>query len=84
MSSTAGSPDSSPEAELEAQLLAAHAVDDGAVLSVLYERAADLSELSDDTERACFYLTQAYILALEMGLPYADSLEKRLRRQGRI
>ena len=65
---------------LQDRLLAAHARDDRKALAVLYTEAADAT---DDLDTACFYLTHAYIFALEKGDPAADALYQRLRAHGR-
>ena len=67
-------------AELDAALLAAHAAGDRAALSGLYTHAA---ECAPDETAAGFYLTHAYIFALEAGLPEAEGLRQRLKAQGR-
>ena len=69
--------------ELEAVLLAAHGRDDRRALAELYARAADLAEGDGDPDQACFFLTQAYIFALETAHPEAAALYGRLKRAGR-
>ena len=66
--------------DLDAQLLRAHAADDRRALVTLYSRAADGAP---DTDAACFYLTHAYVFALETGAPEAPALHARLKAQGR-
>lgn len=66
---------------LQDRLLAAHARDDRAALVGLYTEAADTAP---DLNAACFYLTHAYIYALEKGDPAADQLYRRLKAQGRV
>ncbi|SFR49233.1 hypothetical protein [Litoreibacter janthinus] len=66
---------------LDAQLLAAHAAGDVDALITLYTRAAD--EAAKDVAQG-FYLTHAYIFALEAGDARADGLAARLRAQGRL
>ncbi|WP_300018730.1 hypothetical protein [uncultured Roseobacter sp.] len=61
--------------ELEARLLLANADDDRAALVTLYTEAADQSE---DEDAAAFYLTHAYIYALELGAPQSGALRRRL------
>lgn len=66
---------------LDVELLAAHAAGDTARLITLYTEAADTAQ--GDT--ACgFFLTHAYVFALEAGDPRADALGVRLRRMGRL
>jgi len=66
--------------ELEAQLLAAHEGDDRFALIRLYTQAADIT---NDVDAACFFLTYAYIFALEVGAPEATTLHTRLKAHGR-
>lgn len=67
-------------AALNERLLAAHAAKDKAALVSLYTRAADVSATMDAT---CFYLTHAYIFALDLGDPRASALHARLVEHGR-
>jgi hypothetical protein len=66
---------------LHDRLLDAHARNDRAALIGLYTEAADAA---DDLDAACFYLTHAYIFALEKGDPASDALYHRLNAQGRV
>ncbi len=66
---------------LQDRLLDAHARDDRAALVALYTEAADEA---DNLNAACFYLTHAYIFALEVGDPACAQLYKRLKAQGRV
>ena len=66
--------------ELDRRLLAAHAKEDMAALVGLYAEAADQS---NDLDAACFYLTQAYIFALDAGDDRAAILRSRLVDAGR-
>jgi hypothetical protein len=66
--------------ELDAQLLAAHEANDTAALVGLYTEAANET---DDIDAACFYLTHAYVFALERGDPTAQTLRERLASHGR-
>jgi hypothetical protein len=66
---------------LQDRLLAAHARDDRAALIGLYTEAADAA---DDLDAACFYLTHAYIFALEKGDPAAERLYHRLKTHQRV
>lgn len=65
---------------LEDQLLAAHAAGDKATLARLYAKAADAAP--SDAERG-FFLTQAYVFALDAGDPIATRLKQDLVRLGR-
>lgn len=66
--------------DLDAQMLAAHAAHDQSALIRLYTQAADQANSLD---AACFYLTHAYIFALEAGAPVAHELHARLVQHGR-
>ncbi len=65
---------------LDARLLAAHAHGDQTALIALYEEAA--LGAADDSARG-FYLTHAYVFALEAGDPRSDALRTRLVAMGR-
>lgn len=65
---------------LNAQLIAAHETNDIAALGALYTKAADQS---GNIDQACFYLTHAYVFALERGDPSACVLRERLAAHGR-
>jgi hypothetical protein len=65
---------------LDRQLLKAHDANDTAALVSLYTQAADHT---DDVDAACFYLTHAYVFALERGDKAADALRERLAARGR-
>ncbi|MEM8538987.1 MAG: hypothetical protein AAGF56_14140, partial [Pseudomonadota bacterium] len=60
---------------LDTRLLAAHARDDRAALVALYTEAADYAR---DVDAACFYLTHAYVFALDTGDKAAQTLHARL------
>lgn len=66
--------------DLDAQLLAAHAAGDMPALITLYTAAANQTK---DVDAACFYLTHAYVFALECGDTCAPELRARLARHGR-
>ncbi|MDQ2092403.1 hypothetical protein [Marimonas arenosa] len=66
---------------LDARLLSAHGRDDRRALVALYEEAAD--EAENETARG-FYLTHAFVFALELGDSRADTLRARLHEMGRI
>ena len=68
---------------LDARLLAAHAAGDKGLIAVSYTQAADVAEAAGDVDQACFFLTQAWIFALEAGMPQARVLKKRLVAYGR-
>ena len=66
--------------DLDDQLRAAHAAGDGPALIALYEKAANLAADEDATG---FYLTHAWVFALEAGDPAAMRLFARLSAMGR-
>lgn len=49
----------------------------------LYRTAADRAEARGDIEAACFYLTHAFVHALQAGAPEAVELNRRLVVHGR-
>ncbi|MFT4620752.1 MAG: hypothetical protein ACI9KS_000636 [Sulfitobacter sp.] len=65
---------------LDDALLAAHAADDRAGLVTLYTQAADQANAVEATS---FYLTHAYVFALEAGMSQASALKTRLVAMGR-
>ncbi|MDK3074284.1 hypothetical protein QO034_14325 [Sedimentitalea sp. JM2-8] len=65
---------------LDNRLLAAHAASDHAALVALYAEAA---EHAPSENAAGFYLTHAYVFALEQGHPDAPILKTRLVAAGR-
>lgn len=65
---------------LDQHLLAAHAADDRRALVALYTQAADQAATQD---AACFYLTHAYIFALETNHSSQNALHARLVAAGR-
>lgn len=68
--------------DLDARLLAAHAAGDASALVRLYTAAADRVE-PKDVDAACFYLTHAYVFALEKGDAACVDLRARLVAHGR-
>ena len=68
---------------LDHQLLEAHANKDAQSLVRLYTQAADQREAEGDIDAACFYLTHAFVYALEAGEPVAGALNMRLAERGR-
>lgn len=69
--------------ELDRLLLKAHEQDDHSALIHYYTMAADEREAAQDIDAACFYLTHAFVFALESGAPEADVLNARLVAHGR-
>jgi hypothetical protein len=66
-------------ATLDARLLAAHYAADGAALARLYAEAGARAE----GDAAAFFLTHAYVFALEAGDARAGDLHARLVAMGR-
>ena len=71
------------EAALDAALMAAHRAGDLAALVRLYQSAGEAAEAAGDRDRAAFFLTHAWVFALEAGLPEAGAMQDRLRGWGR-
>ena len=70
-------------AALDARLIAAHETSDWPALVDLYIKAARSSEFSGDHDAACFYLTHAYVFALQIDDARADDLHAELKARGR-
>ena len=70
--------------EIGARLLEAHAEGNLVDIAHHYARASDQAEEQGDVDRACFFLTHAWIFALEAGDPIADEHRSRLARYGRV
>jgi hypothetical protein len=66
--------------DLDAAMIRAHAAGDRAALIRLYAQAADGAA---DLDAACFYLTHAYVFALDAGAAEAQVLHARLVAHGR-
>ncbi|WP_170763767.1 hypothetical protein [Ruegeria lacuscaerulensis] len=69
--------------ELDRLLLEAHERNDHAALIRYYTMAADEREQAQDIDAACFYLTHAFVFALESGSKEAEALNLRLVAHGR-
>jgi hypothetical protein len=67
--------------DLHTQLLAAHASGHKPALVTLYTAAADQA---GSVDAACFYLTHAYIFALDLGHADTAHLHARLAEHGRV
>lgn len=76
-------PRSADRDRLDAALIAAHARRDHRRLVEFYARAADEAEAAGSVDAACFFLTQAYVFALESGDARAAALHRRLLEHGR-
>lgn len=66
---------------LDERLLEAHERDDKPALVALYSEAADAA---NNEEAKGFYLTHAYVFALDIGAAEAPALRQRLKDMGRI
>ena len=66
---------------LDEWLLEAHERDDKPALVALYSEAA---EAANSEEAQGFYLTHAYVFALDIGAAEAPALRQRLTDMGRI
>ena len=66
---------------LDERLLEAHERDDKPALVALYSEAADAA---NSEEAKGFYLTHAYVFALDIGASEAPALRQRLKDMGRI
>ncbi|CAD0185972.1 hypothetical protein RUESEDTHA_02875 [Ruegeria sp. THAF57] len=69
--------------DLDRLLLEAHDRNDFDALIRYYTMAADECETAQDIDAACFYLTHAFVFALEFGAAEADALNARLAAYGR-
>jgi hypothetical protein len=70
-------------AELDSALIAAYEARDWPRLVGLYTEAADGEEARGNIDAACFFLTHAYVFALQTGDVRASSLHQRLKARGR-
>ena len=66
--------------DLDAALVEAHEAADGARLVTLYTEAANQA---GDIDSECFFLTHAYVFALQVGHSSAGALHARLIAHGR-
>ena len=66
--------------DLNARMISAHEAQDRFALIKLYAEAADCANAVD---ASCFYLTHAYVFALEAGASEAAPLHARLKAHGR-
>ena len=66
---------------LDERLLEAHERDDKPALVALYSEAA---EAANSEKAQGFYLTHAYVFALDIGAAEAPALRQRLKDMGRI
>ena len=68
---------------LDQQLRKAHVDKNHAALVVLYTKVANECERSGDIDAACFYLTHAYVFALQEGMRETKELHQQLVKYGR-
>jgi len=68
---------------LDARMRAAHSRADLDGLVAMYTQAADMSGAASDVDAECFYLTQAYVFALDSGVSASQTLHARLKTHGR-
>lgn len=68
--------------DLNEALLAAHMAGDNETLVTLYRQAGEAALDVDDVQ-GCFYLTHAYVFALEAGMAEAEDLRAMLVARGR-
>jgi len=71
------------DAALDAALLLAHEQNDHEQLVTLYRKAGLSCIDTKNVDAGCFYLTHAYIFALELGSPKARELHQILVSYGR-
>lgn len=69
--------------QLNTQILNAHAAGDVEKLSHLYRFAGDAALQAGNIDHGCFYLTHAYVFALEGGLDAAEDIHAILKKYGR-
>ncbi|RVT85660.1 hypothetical protein DXV76_07875 [Rhodobacteraceae bacterium CCMM004] len=80
---TAADAPSADDRSLDRALCAAHARADAGALIRLYDAAAQRRLADGRLDAACFYLTHAYVHALEAGSDQASAFRARLRDHGR-
>ncbi len=77
-------PRNEKDSTLHQRMLQAHAAQDLNSLIALYSTAGKRMETRGDIDAACFYLTHAYVYALELDAPELTELQTRLAAYGRI
>lgn len=70
-------------AALEKELLKTHQLDDSFQLVGLYQEAGQIKQAEGNIDAAAFYITHAYVFALESGHPAEQELRQFLVRHGR-
>lgn len=68
---------------LQKRLLVAHENENAHDLVDLYTLVANQNEAAGNIDAACFYLTHAFVYALQEGAPEANPLNERLFLYGR-
>lgn len=71
------------DSDIDRALLAAHVANDKAKLVGLYRQAGDMMLASGRVDAGCFFLTHAYIFALDCGAPEAAEIHQTLIAFGR-
>ena len=71
------------DAVLDAAMLAAHESNDLEQLVAFYQKAGLSRIATNDVDAGCFYLTHAYIFALEAGMSQAKEIHRTLVAYGR-
>ena len=64
-------------------ILAAHSEGDGETLASLYHLAGNEFISAGSIDEGCFFLTQAYVYSLELGLDSAAAIRSALVAHGR-
>lgn len=71
------------DADLNAEMLAAHAAGDKLAIMRLYHQAGSQMLANGEIDAGCFYLTHAYIFALDCGSAEAAVIHQILVAHGR-
>ena len=69
--------------EINELILTAHKLNNIGELSILYENLGMYELRRNNTDSGCFFLTNAYIYALEENLKSAEQIHKVLTKYGR-
>ena len=64
--------------KLDQRLIAANLANDNIELIALYQHAAEISEAKGAVDETCFFLTQAYVFALQEGSPQSRQIKEKL------
>ena len=71
------------EDDVDAEIIDAHRCGDNVALVTFYAHAADRAEADGDRDAADFFLTHAYVYALEAGDKRVGDLHASLKARGR-